>query len=393
MVRSLRGWLLVPVLALAAWPASAQLPEPETLSEADSTLFRAEIARVERLLASAPDRSIVTYQLARTWASAKQWPEAITWLRKAAALKTGLDPSRDPVFDGLRGTREFAETLAEVREATGPVSRSHLAFRVQEGDLVPESVAYDPQGRHFYFGSMRKGKVIRCTAAGVCSPFATGLGVVLGLKVHGGGLWILNNSENESALMHYDLASGRQIRKYSVTGAGHTFNDLTIAPGGEIFLTDTRAGAVWHLADSSASLARLPGKFESANGIALSSDGRLLYVSTYPDGVAVVDLKSGIASPLARPGNLCLAMIDGLYFHRGALIAIQNGFMTPRVVRLVLTRDLRGVQRFEILERRHPLFEGVTTGVVAGGEFFYMANIQDDKKSGFDPISILKLGL
>jgi hypothetical protein len=45
------------------------------------------------------------------------------------------------------------------------------------------------------------------------------------------------------------------------------------------------------------------------------------------------------------------------------------------------------------LERRNPLFEGITTGVLVGGEFFYMANIQDDKKTGFDPITILKVHL
>jgi hypothetical protein len=67
--------------------------------------------------------------------------------------------------------------------------------------------------------------------------------------------------------------------------------------------------------------------------------------------------------------------------------------MSPRVVRLNLTRDLRAIERFEVLERRNPLFEGVTTGVVAGSDLFYMANIQDDKQAGFDPITILKLHL
>jgi hypothetical protein len=47
----------------------------------------------------------------------------------------------------------------------------------------------------------------------------------------------------------------------------------------------------------------------------------------------------------------------------------------------------------DVLERRNPLFDGVTTGVVAGGDFFYMANIQDEKKDGFGPITILKLRL
>jgi hypothetical protein len=183
-----------------------------------------------------------------------------------------------------------------------------------------------------------------------------------------------------------------------MAGSGHDFNDLAIAPGGDVYLTDTRAGVVWFLANGAAALTQLPGRFEFANGIALSPDGALLYVSTFPDGITVADLRTQVAAPITRPAKLCLATIDGLYFRRGALIAIQNGFMSPRVVRLPLAHDLRSIERLEVLERRNPLFEGVTTGVVVGRDFFYMANIQDnkksdDKKSGFNPITILKLHL
>jgi len=387
------SWSLTLALSLAVWPASAQLPASGTLSDTDWPLFRAEVARIEKLLKSAPDKGTVTYEMARTWASAKQWPETMQWLRKAAGLRDGLDPSRDSIFAELRGTREFEEILAAVRDATPVVSHSRSAFTVPEGDLVPESVAYDPKGKHFYFGSMTKGKVVRCSMTGNCTQFASGLGTVLGLKAHAHSLWLLSNSDNESALIHYDLVSTRVVRKYTVPGAGHNFNDLAIAPTGDVYLTDTRAGVVWHLPAGSAGLTKLFERFEFANGIALSPDGRLLYVSTFPDGITLVDLKTHVATPIARPTNLCLAAIDGLYFHRGALIAIQNGFMTPRVVRFTLTRDLRAINRFEVLERRNPLFEGVTTGVVVGGDLFYMANIQDDKKTGFSPITILKLHL
>ena len=387
-------------LTLVAWPALAQLPASGALSEADRPLFRAEIARIEKSLPSAPDKSTVTYEMARTFAFAKQWTETIQWLRRAAELKVGLDPSREAVFAELRGTREFEEILAAVREATPAVSHSAPAFRIAEGDLAPESIAYDPNGRRFYLGSLRKGKVVRCPgaarheeAAGDCAPFVSGLGTVVGLKVHGNGLWVLNNSDQESALIHYDLASAEVIRIYAVAGPGHSFNDLAFAPAGDLYLTDTRAGAVWHLANGAADLTKLPGRFEFANGITVSADGSLLYVSTFPDGISVVDLKTQTAAPVAHPGDLCLATIDGLYFYRGALIAIQNAFMTPRVVRLVLSRDLRAIERFEVLERRNPLFDGITTGVIAGGDFFYMANVQDDKKAGFNPISVLKLHL
>jgi sugar lactone lactonase YvrE len=387
------GRYLALAFSLAVWPASAQLPASGKLADNDWPLFRAEVARVGKLLSSASEKATVTYEMARTWASAKQWSETMQWLQKVAGLGAGLDPSRDSIFAELRGTREFEAILAAVNEATPVVSHSHSAFTVPEGDLVPESVAYDPKSKHFYFGSMNKGKVVRCSMSGDCTRFATGLGVVLGLKVRGNSLWLLSNSDNESALIQYDLASARVVRKYPATGAGHNFNDLAIAPAGDVYLTDTRAGAVWHLATGSGDLTKLPERFEFANGIALSSDGRLLYVSTFPDGITVVDLPTRVAVPIARPTGLCLATIDGLYFYRGALVAIQNAFMTPRVVRFTLTRDLRGIERFDVLERRNPLFEGVTTGVVVRGEFYYMANIQDDKKTGFNPITILKLHL
>jgi hypothetical protein len=392
-LRCMAGRYLALAFSLAVWPASAQLPAAGNLADSDWPLFRAEVARVEKLLSSAPDKATVTYEMARTWASAKQWPVTMQWLQKVAGLKAGLDPSRDSIFAELRGTREFEAILAAVSEATPVVSRSSSAFTVSESDLIPESVAYDPNGKQFYFGSMNKGKVLRCSATGNCVQFASGLGVVLGLKAHGNSLWLLSNSENESALIQYDLASARVGRKYGIAGAGHNFNDLAIAPAGDVYLTDTRAGAVWHLATRSSDLTKLPERFEFANGIALSPDGRLLYVSTFPDGITVVDLTTHVAAPIARPTDLCLATIDGLYFYRGALLAIQNAFMTPRVVRFTLTHNLRSIERFDVLERRNPLFEGVTTGVVVGNEFFYMANIQDDKKTGFNPITILKLHL
>ena len=201
----------------------------------------------------------------------------------------------------------------------------------------------------------------------------------------------MNTQHDETALLCYDIKSCRRLDAYSVKGDRHRFNDLAVGEPGDIYVTDTPAGAVWHLAPGSKELARLHGYFEFANGIALSPDGHLLYVSTFGDGITVLDLRSQKAYPIARPRELCLSTIDGLYFRRGMLIAIQNAFMSPRVVRCMLTHDLRGIASFEVLERRNRLFEGVTTGVVLGNEFYYMANIQDDRQSEFHPISILKL--
>src|SRR5580704_8848430 len=238
---------LAATISVGLFTAHAQLPASAVLSDSDQGAFRTEIARVEKLLDSATDRAAITYVMARTFAAGEQWPEAIEWLRKATAMKVGLDPSRDRVFAKLRSTKEFSEIMDAVRVATPAVSHSKRAFQVAEEDLQPESVAYDPVEKQFYFGSIAKRKVLRCSASGDCKQFAAGLGRVLGLKIRGNALWLLSNSEKESALIQYDLASGGEVGRFAVAGAGHEFNDLAFGPAGDVYLTDTRAGAVWRL--------------------------------------------------------------------------------------------------------------------------------------------------
>jgi hypothetical protein len=69
--------------------------------------------------------------------------------------------------------------------------------------------------------------------------------------------------------------------------------------------------AVWHLANGSTGLTRFPGRFESANGITLSPYQSLLYVSAFPDGITIVDLKTYAATleRLPKAAYVCLAKL------------------------------------------------------------------------------------
>jgi hypothetical protein len=382
------------LIAFLAAAAHAQLPPSGDLSPSDRPLFHAEVDRVGKMLAASPDNCWIMNEMARTWASARQYPETMQWLSRIADLGVGLDPSRDPLYKDLHGTREFEEVLRRTRAATGPVSTSREAFRITEADLVPESSAYDPEGRHFYFGSMRKGVILRCDSAGRCSRFAEGLGSVLGVKAAAGLLWVVSNHGDDSALVAMSLRSGRVEGRYTVPGQGHQLNDIALTANGDVFATDTPAGMVWSLKKGGNQLEPfLPDrKFQFANGIAVAPGGTLLFVSNFPDGITVVDLRTGDSQPLMHRPGTCLALVDGLYFYRQSLVAIQNASMAPRVVRFFLSADLRRIERMEVLERGNRLFEGITGGTIAGNEFYFPANIQDEKPQGskFDPIVVLK---
>jgi hypothetical protein len=182
---------------------------------------RAEIERLERLAVTAPDKCAVTYQIARTWAVVGQNPEAMEWLNRVVDLNAGFDIARDNAFNELRDVPGFETLVQRARDATPPVLHSRFAFQVNDADLVPENLAYDPVQKRFYFGSMTKHQILRCSSTGVCSPFTMqnqdGPGQIPGLKVDkvSRTLWVVSNATSESghfATTLYLKSSSANIR-------------------------------------------------------------------------------------------------------------------------------------------------------------------------------------
>jgi sugar lactone lactonase YvrE len=344
------------------------------------------VDRLKKLLETASDKCWVTYEIARTYAFGRQYPETMDWLSRAISLNVGFDPSHDPVFERLRDAREFQDLVRRARDNTPAVLKSRIAFEITEADLFPENLAYDARSKLFYFGSAFKNKIVRCDSKGACQPFVSsnrdGLGFVLGLKIdpESQTLWTTSNGSTGAGLFHHSLASGKLIRKYLLAGH-HLFNDLAITSRGDVFVTDTKAGAVYWIPQAAGTLEEFAPqrKFTAANGIALSPDEKTLYVAAFGDGISVVDIGSRSTHALTHSSDVCFAYIDGLYAERDSLIAIQNGPMSPRVVRFYLNSERNRIDRCEILERRNPLFDGVTTGVPTEGKFYYMANNQLDQ--------------
>jgi len=84
-----------------------------------------------------------------------------------------------------------------------------------------------------------------------------------------------------------------------------------------------------------------------------------------------------LCSLLQCPEHVTLAGIDGLYFFRNSLVAVQNGLRPARVARFFLSDSApRRVTGVRILESDNPLFALPTTGVFADGEFYYIADSQ-----------------
>jgi hypothetical protein len=383
-------------------PMRAQLPPTQKLSGEDEREFRKELERLETLLPTANNRPAIELQIANTYAAAGQYLEAIQRLRKLVGANLGFDPSRDPDFAKLWDTAEFRSIVDEVRRQTPPVHNSRLIATLHDRDVRPENIAFDIRRNAFLLGNTEKPELVRCSRAGDCGALVTPKtgekGYVLGLKVNrgAGAIWAAYNTPEVASLRCYDLETGKVLRTASIQGK-HVFNDLAISSTGAVYVTDTAEGSVYQLPSGTTALQRMapPHTFTAANGIAISADERFLYISTWEDGIDVIELQSGVVAPMIHPAAVCLAFIDGLYATQRSLIAIQNGPMLPRIVEFRLGAGRLQITGMRVLERRNPAFDGITTGVIAGNDLYYVANPQTDKPSGADrhPLQIFSLAI
>ena len=375
------------------------------------------IKRTEKELSDANDPAELMYSMAANYAAQGQKDEAIIWLRQAVKCKEGFDPSGDNYFESLANEPEFQRLVEDIHRVQTPVHQSALAFSIAEKDLIPEGIAYDPKGKAFYLGSLYKRKIIKVTLDGQVSDFKKpredGLWQVLGMKADGhGGLWACSAAESEdaalkgsSAVFHFDLASGKLIKKY-VLAAGrqqHLFNDLVLNARGDVFLTDSKDGKVFWISRARDALEEFVDLDVSyPNGIALSANENILYVAHVNGGISMIDVRSKKARILPRPPHSTLAGVDGLYSYKDSLIAIQNGIGNPRVSRFYLNSTGDRVERVETIEYRNPEFDIPTTGTFVGDTFYYIATSQLEKlddngnvKAGTElkPVLIMKVPL
>ncbi len=343
-----------------------------------------------------PNHPRLMYNLSAAYALNDRPGEALEGLGRLARMGLVFAAERDEDFASLKNSREFADVLALFRKNGSPVGGASTAFTVREKGLVPESVAYDPLTKSFYVGSVYRRKILRVSPEGGATEFATerdGLWSVMGMKVDSARrlLWVCTAAQPQmarydasergrSGLFKFDLRTGKLAGKYLLPDDSkqHLLGDLAVNADGDVYATDSLSPALYLLrrgADKFETV--LEGEpFVSPQGLDFAADGRRLFVADYSKGIFVVEPRTRRYAPLAPAPDSTMLGIDGLYFHRGALVAVQNGVNPQRVVRLRLSADASRVERFETVSANDPAFDEPTLGVLVKDQFYFIANSQ-----------------
>lgn len=378
------GVLLLLLLSSAATLFSQELP--------DDAELRKQLATAQDLLGKTPDRASVLYFIATVHAQLREPHEAMVNLKECIAAKEGFDPVGDPAFAALRTSSDFQQLTEQVHKDFPKVSHAQIAFVTTEKDLIPEGLAYDPAEDLFYLGSMHLKKIVRIPrqTPAKSSDFVAGnrysILPVLGIRMdpRDNTVWAASGIENGiTELLHFD-ESGALLGRFSPDQSHkHGFNDLVVLRDGAVFVTDTLGNQVFRFDPKTKAFQTLTFRRQPfmPNGIALADDQEFLYVADQ-FGILRYDLKNGRSAELFPGPSNTVAGADGLYWHKGSLIAVQNGIGSPRIVAFQLASDGLHVSKTTVLENRTAFTTLPTTGAIRGNDFYFIINSQVDNLNG-----------
>lgn len=368
----------------------------------DAAEVREQIATVEKLMPALPDRGAALYFLAVSKQHLHETREALALLKDCIGLQEGFDPSGDPEFRGLKGERDFDSLVERAHKDFPAVAQAHQSFVTEEKDLIPEGLAYDEKQNVFYMGSLYRRKIVKITMESRVSDFAPTeryrVLPVLGIRLDpsDGTVWAATTNFAKdgggTVLIHID-AQGNLLGRYAPKGPEkHGFNDLVVRKNGEVYTTSTSTHLVFRWNPKSQSFDTLPVNraLMHPNGIALADDDRSLFVAD-DLGVVSLDLLDGTSHDVIPGPRSTLAGIDGLYWHNGSLVAVQNGIGSPRVAAFRLSKDGSRVLQTSVLENRSAFTALPTTGAIRGNDFYFITNSQIDNLNGDRIMDVTKL--
>jgi len=399
-------WLTMLVLVLATTAAAQPPPSGfvERFKAATAAYEAKDYPRMEAELREAlklrPAHPTATYTLAAALALRGDAKAAVATLEQLADMGLTFDLAADADFASLKGDRGFLSMRRAFKRNRDPVGQPERAFRLLSPTFIAEGIAYDEDRKHFFVGSVHERRIQRIrrddTEAEFVKAGAGGLWAAMGMAADSRKrlLWVATTAVPEmkdadpaelgrSAVLAYDLDSGAPKHRFVLEdGPGpHALGDVLVLRDGPVYTTDSRAGVLYALDPGTGKFTAVtkPGELASPQGLALSRNGRRLYIADYTQGLFYLELKSGELKRMEVAPKVSVYGIDGLYRHEDDLIAIQNGVRPHRVVRLRLSDGGRRVSQARVLAANRREFDEPTLGVVVKRDFHFIANSQRNR--------------
>lgn len=364
-------------------------------SQGDMQRFIWALRRITELM---PDSGDLKLQLAMAYAKTGDKKDAYDTLVRMQTQGFGYDISTDSRFEPIRGTKVWDYVVANLQANSKQFGEGKLAFELPKGDNLFDALAWDAKRERFLLGGAREGKIHLVDASGKLTDFITadagnGLWGIDALAVDAahGKLYVTSsasaiykgfNADNagKAGIFEFDLASGKFLHKYTFApGDGaHRLTSLVVSKDGLVYAADGALNQVFKIENGALREIVNNPKLTRISALALSGDGRTLYLADFALGIFGFDLAKGQAFELGHdPVHLVLGGIVGMYWYDGTLAVVEDGMVPKRVMRLKLTPDGRRVESTMPLDAAQAAFGELGAGAVAGDKLYFLASRED----------------
>lgn len=355
-----------------------------------------DVEGLEKLGKAYPDSSSVRLRLLNAYLAAGNLPtvlETLRWLHDRAYVFSETARVQIPVLVGEEFAEEARALLLGQAEA---ISASEVfAIVPAEAGLV-ESALVDVDGGNLVVSSVSGRNLWRKSGEADWQAFQLpGAGNLSGIVYDPvrALIWVASGRIDGGEAQSGDFAGLIGIRypgdtpRFIPAPQGANFSDLHRASDGTIYASDPLKGGIYALRSGENRIATIvpPGQLRSPQGLASDDKNRLLYVSDYRYGLAVIDLETGQIGRVTTALPLMLDGIDGLWRNGDDLIAVQNGTSPMRILALRVGSNRTSITQARVLEQAHPDWTEPLSGYLGNGALYYVGNGQWDRWVAGEP--------
>src|ERR1051326_4378321 len=387
--------IIMVVLGCAVLPIQADLAEFHAINAAARAARErgdnaALLANMRKLAAIVPGHPSVQIALARGLALDGDGTGAVAQLKRIADLGFSFKASDDAAFQKLKDDPGFvavAQRLAANGKGLGR-GKGIIKLGLTGGS---EGVAWSETTKSFLMGASGSIYAYRLDGQGPAKPIAKAGGAqILGIRPDPASrsfLVCVNEADgSNSAVVRHDESSGEIKATYKLPTQNAYCNDIALLRNGSFAVTDSNNGTVFRWVEGKLEPLALATPLYAPNGIASDLDKNRLYV-VHAGGVVVHDLTTGKSRELAVAGTF-IGAIDGMVWHKGSLIGVQNPRDTAiRLLRITPDADAQ-TAKVEVLLVGTDFPGRASTVAVAGDEAFVIGTTGETNGEHEEPILI-----
>ncbi len=318
---------------------------------------------------------------------------------RLAMLGAGGQLAADTAVQRVASLPTIAVALGQLARATAPRVAGRVIATIADRTLFAEGIDANPANGALYVASVRHRTILEVRRDGRQRDLHVSararVGAILGVRVARDGRTLYATTaglpmmsaytpadSSIAAIIRVRIADGAVTGRWDIPASGthHLLGDLAIGDDGTVYATDSDTPVLYRLRPGADTLDQLRHPlFRSLQGIVQVPGQPRLIVADYSHGLLRVDLGTNAVTRIVDADSSTSLGVDGIIWHNGSIIAVQNGIEPARIVRFVLNDSASRITRLDLLDRQPMVADEPTIGTLWGGGFVYVANSQWEK--------------